>query len=110
MTTDEHLTGPWVAILSDSDGFVYESVADLRDSAEDPDGEMFEISVRRGTAAVIRPAGDRGRLPGSCRSGDVAYELDDVWLNDEDDSIGVAARFAQAQAMAAGLNMAGGAA
>ncbi|MFC7276250.1 hypothetical protein ACFQS1_19835 [Paractinoplanes rhizophilus] len=46
-------------------------------------------------------------LPGSYQSGDVAYELDDVWLVDPDDpSVGAEARFIQAKAMAAGLNAA----
>lgn len=105
----EHLRGPWAAILADSMGFVYESEADARENAEDPENEEFEVSVRRGTAAATRPAGDRARLPGSYSVGDLAYEIDDVWMNDEDDSVTVAARFAQAQAMAAGLNAAGGA-
>jgi hypothetical protein len=99
----------WVAVLADHSGFVYESVEDARENAEDPEGEEFEISVRRGSAAVITPAGDRGRLPGSYLSGDLAYELDDVWLDDDDETVGVAVRFAQAQAMAAGLNTAQGA-
>jgi hypothetical protein len=108
---NENLTGPWVAVLADTYGFVYESVADARENADHAAGREFGVSVRRGTAAVIEPAGDRGRLPGSYHSGDLAYELDDVWLDDADDqSIGADARFAQAQAMAAGLNAAGGAA
>lgn len=100
----EHLAGPWFAVLADHAGFVYDSVADARENAEDTD-ETFEISVRRGTAAVITPAGDRGRLPGSYHCGDLAYELDvylDVYLDDP--SVAAAARLAQAQAMAAGLN------
>jgi hypothetical protein len=107
MSAAEHLTGPWMAVLNDCYGFVYESVADARENAEDPDGDAFQISVRRGTAAATRPAGDRSRLPGSYHEGDLAYELDDVWLTDEDEpSIAAEARFAQAQAMAAGLNAA----
>lgn len=108
MTDPNHLRGPWTAFLADSYGFVYESADDLRENAEDPENDEFEVSVRRGTAAAIYPAGDRPRLPGSYQSGDVAYELNDVWLDDEDESVSVRARYAQAQAMAAGLNAASG--
>jgi hypothetical protein len=104
--TAEHLRGPWAAFLCDSSGFIYTSAEDLRENAEDPEGEDFEISVRRETAAAAKPAGCRDRLPGTCHSGDIAYELSDVWLDDEDPSVGVEARYAQAQAMAAGLNAA----
>lgn len=103
----EHLKGPWIAVLADRYGFVYESLADALENAEDPEFETFEISVRRGTAAVIKPAGVRSRLPGSYSCGDLAYEIDDVYLNDDDDSVGGEARYEQAKAMAAGLNAAG---
>lgn len=96
----------WVALIADPYGFVYESAEDARENAEDPKGEEFEISVRRGTAAALRPAGDRPRLPGTYLSGDMAYQLEDVWLDDVDETVGLAVRFAQAQAMAAGLNAA----
>jgi hypothetical protein len=70
------LRGPWVAVLADPDGFRYRTVADARDELG-LDGEV-EISVRRGT---------------------IAYRIDcDL------DGDGVDQWWAQAQAMAAGLN------
>lgn len=103
-TTDsQHLTGPWQAVIS-SGGDAYDGVRTaLIELGEE--GEV-DISVRRGTAAP-----DDAYLPGSHHTGDVAYELENVYLVDPDDaSVGAEARFAQAQAMAAGLNAAGGAA
>ncbi len=100
------LTGPWTAVLADRHGFVYATFAlALDDLGADHDEEM-EISVRRGSAAPVEQHGNL-RNPGSYSSGDLAYELDDVWLVDPDDpSIGAEARYAQAVAMATGLNMA----
>jgi hypothetical protein len=105
---NEHLHGPWVAVLADRHGFAYESFAEaLEDLGAEHDEEM-RISVRRGTAAPIWRYGNL-RNPGSYSSGDLAYELDDVLLIEPDDaSIGAEARYAQAQAMAAGLNAASG--
>lgn len=101
------LAGPWLAVLSDRYGFVYDCVEDARESAED--GEV-SISVVRDSAMPSDRGGTTGvllRLPGSYHSGDKAYELDDVYLDDPDDqSIAAAARFEQAKAMAAGLNAA----
>lgn len=105
-TTTAALTGPWLAVVADRYGFVYDSVADAKDSAED---DEVKISVVRGTAMPNDRNGTTGvllRLPGSHDSGDVAYELDDVYLDDEDESVAADARYAQAQAMAAGLNAA----
>lgn len=105
-----HLQGPWTAVLTDLTGFVYTSVADARDNVEDPD-EQVSIAIVRGSALPDDRSGCRLRLPGSYHSGDMAYEMDDVYLDDPDDeSVGAEARYAQAQAMAAGLNAAGGAA
>jgi len=106
----DHLQGPWTAVLADRSGFVYESVEDARENIDDPDDEVT-ITVVRGTALPDDRSGCRLRLPGSLHCGDQAYALDDVYLNDPDDpSVGADARYAQAQAMAAGLNAAGGAA
>jgi hypothetical protein len=106
--TSVHLAGPWQAVLAESDGFVYDSVADALENAEDPEGE-FTVTVVRGSAMPNDRSGCRLRLPGSFLSGDKAYELDDVYLDgDGDESVSAVARFAQAQAMAAGLNAAGG--
>jgi hypothetical protein len=101
------LRGPWVAVLADRYGYVYESVSDARENVDDPDGGVA-IAVVRGTALPSTAAGDcRPRLPGSWHCGDRAYELEGVYLDDPDDpSVGAADRFDQAQAMAAGLNQA----
>jgi hypothetical protein len=105
----EHLRGPWQAFIADRDGFVYDSVADALENIDDPDDEI-RITVVRGSARPNDRSGDRLRLPGSSFCGDKAYELDDVYLADDDESVSATARFAQALAMAAGLNAAGGAA
>lgn len=105
----EALRGPWVAVLADGDGFVYDSVDDARENAEDPE-DQFTVTVVRGSAAPSDRDGTTGinlRLPGTFMAGDVAYVLDDVYLDDPDDpSVGADARLAQALAMAAGLNAA----
>ncbi len=105
MTTSDHLRGPWQAVLAECHGDVYASVAEaIHELGEDFDEELT-VSVVRGTAA---PTHDQ--MPGSWRSADRIFELE-VWLVDPDDEgCGAEARFAQAQAMAAGLNAAGGAA
>lgn len=102
----EHLRGPWAAVISRR-GKAYPDVRTARIELGD-NGEV-DISVRRGTA---RPhEDDDGYLPGSYATGDLAYELSFVYLTDDGDpSVAAEARFAQAQAMAAGLNAAGGAA
>lgn len=102
MTNSDYLRGPWTAVISNA-GDAYDSVRTALIELG-MDGEV-DISVRRGTAAP-----DDGYLPGSYASGDVAYELNDVYLSaDGDASVAAEARFAQAQAMAAGLNAAGAA-
>lgn len=109
MTPEDPLRGPWQAVIADRWGFVYTSVEDARDNVEDPEAELT-IAVVRGTAAPDDRGGTTGcrlRMPGSWLTGDMAYELDDVYL-DHDPSIAAAARWAQAQAMAAGLNAAAG--
>lgn len=108
--TADALRGPWLAVLADRWGFVYDSVADAAENTEDPD-EEHRVTIVRGTAMPNDRSGCRLRLPGTYRCGDVAFELNDVYLDGEgDESTGAAARLAQAQAMAAGLNAAGGAA
>ena len=100
-----HLSGPWSAYIAEDDGFVYDSIDDVRENAEDPEGE-FTIVIVRGSALPDDRSGIRLRLPGSCMVGDTAHEMDDVYLDEEDASVGLEARWAQAQAMAAGLNAA----
>lgn len=99
MANPDFLRGPWQAVIS-CRGDAYDGVRSARIELGDT-GEV-DISVRRGTAAP-----DDGYLPGSYNSGDVAYELENVYLDgDGDMSVSAEARFTQAQAMAAGLNAA----
>lgn len=87
----DHLQGPWTACLSDSDGFVVDGLADI-------EGYDVTITIRRATALPD----DEGRLPGSYRSADL-IEIYDDYLEEDG---GTEARWAQAQAMTAGLNTA----
>lgn len=111
---DEHLTefltGPWVAVLADHHGYIYESFTDaLAEFGENHDHEM-KVCIVRGTALPSAPSEDDvPQLPWSYLSADKVFELE-PWLVDPDDAgTGAEARFAQAQAMATGLNAAGGA-
>lgn len=107
---NEHLCGPWVAILSDDSGFVFPTVEDAIESLGGE--EEVEIAVVRGSAMPNDRDGTTGvllRRPGSVMSGDVAYEIECYLIDPDDPSVGADARYAQAQAMAAGLNAAAGA-
>lgn len=107
MTNPDFLRGPWVAVLADPLGFVYDSPQDARENADDPTDD-FRIRIVRDSALPNDRSGDRLRLPSSYHEGDIAHDLYDVWLVDADEeSVGAEARRAQAQAMAAGLNAAG---
>lgn len=103
----EHLTGPWRAVLHDTDGFVWPSVDEaIEDHGDD---EEVTVAVVRGSALPNDRDGTTGvllRMPGHRLSGDVAHEVDCYLVDPDDESTGAAARFAQAQAMAAGLNAA----
>jgi len=101
--TAERLRGPWRAVLSDRSGFVYEGVADALANADDPGGE-FRVAVVRGSSWPNDRSGRRLRLPGSIQAGDRVFDLEDLLIEDSDDSVSAGARYEQAQAMAAGLN------
>lgn len=95
---NEHLRGPWKAILSQHG-----------DVLEGPDplggldvGDEVDISIRRGSALPD----EFGSLPGTCFTGDVIDLWDDLYVEDGDDSTSADARWSQAQAMADGLNAA----
>src|ERR1051325_2811537 len=91
-----HLTGPWTAVMS-IDGEILDRTQTFDTLA--PDDEV-EISIRRGSAL---PDHD-GYLPGSYASGDIIELWDGLYVEDGDPSTDAPARWAQAQAMAAGLN------
>lgn len=99
-------TGPWHAFIADPDGFVYTSVDDLRENAEDPDAE-FSVVIVKGGAMPDDRSGDQGRLPGSHSTADKALEIEDLYLGDDvDPSESIEVQWARAQAMCAGLNAA----
>lgn len=104
MTEIDHLRGPWSAVLS-CDGYCYNTVAEALADL-DPDDEMT-ISVRRGSALPHGGPNDPDPvLPGTYASGDCIFEIDVYLGGDGDLSTGCAARYAQAEAMAEGLNAA----
>lgn len=90
----EHLRGPWKAFIGDSNGEIYTSPEEVDED------DSADVSVRRGSALP----GERGTLPGMHLTGDVLFELEGLYRNEEDPSIGLEARWEQAQAVAAGLN------
>jgi hypothetical protein len=94
--TTDHLREPWKAVLADEDGDILDGLDGL-----DPDNEV-SISIRRGTALPD----ERGALPGTYKSGDIIELWDFLYVEDGDPSTDAPARWAQAQAMAAGLNSA----
>jgi hypothetical protein len=93
---DDHLTGPWKAVLA------YESYAIDSLDKVDPEDEV-SISIRRDSALPS----DDGTLPGTYNSGDIIELWDGLYVEDGNPSTEAPARWAQAQAMAAGLNAAG---
>lgn len=97
--TADALRGPWQAVLIDGDGYVIDNMSDLHPHQE------VSISIRRWSALPTGPVGEQ-RLPGTCRSGDVIELWDYLYVEDGDPSTDAPARWAQAQAMAAGLNSA----
>ncbi|MEV2239465.1 hypothetical protein [Micromonospora sp. NPDC049891] len=103
MTNQTSNNSPWIAYLASPDGWVYQSA---EDAAEDlgPEEEV-RIGVARGTAAPTERDGGL-RLPGTYQSGDQVFEFETYIDGEGDESQSAAVRFAQAQAMAAGLNAA----
>lgn len=107
MSANPHLAGPWQAVLATRDGFVLDSIEEaIEDFGED---EEVRITIVRDTAVPTDRNGTTGdvlRLPGSYKSGDMIFELEAYLTDPDDESMGAAARWAQAQAMCAGLNAA----
>ncbi|GGM26643.1 hypothetical protein GCM10011608_09350 [Micromonospora sonchi] len=97
---------PWVAYLASVDGWVYQSAEDAADDLGG-DGEV-RIGVARGTCAPIEDDGGL-RLPdGVHMAGDQVFELELYIDGEGNEAESAAVRFAQAKAMAAGLNAAAG--
>jgi hypothetical protein len=93
LAEEEALRGPWVAVLCDDYGDL------LTPDDVNADDGSYTVEVVRDSAAP-----KDGRMPGSYHSGDVLYSLDDLFVDDEDPSVGVWARWTQAQAVAEALN------
>lgn len=106
--TAEALRGPWLAVLADRDGFVYPTFAEAMENL-DEDEEMMIAVVR--DSAMPTDGGDpeQLRMAGTYNAGDLIFEVDAYLIDPDDESLGAEARYAQAQAMADGLNAAGGA-
>jgi hypothetical protein len=95
----EALRGPWQAFIADPHGEIYARPEDVEQD------QSADVSVRRGSALP----GERGTLPGSFHTGDILYEHEGLYADDEDQTIGLHHRWEQAQAVADALNRLGGA-
>jgi len=93
----------WQAVIADENGHVYNSTTDALNVLWEDD--EIRIRVVRGTAAPWVDVDGGLRMPHSYSSGDVASDIE-CYLVDDDESVSAAVRFAQAKAMAAGLNTA----
>lgn len=101
----EAVIGPWLAVLADRAGDVYPTYAMAADILL-PESEMT-ISIVRATAMPVGED-DSFRLPEQHNTGDLISQTDAYLIDDEDDSVGAEAKYAQALAMAAGLNAVSG--
>lgn len=101
MSAEDQKSDKWVAVLADMNGFTYATVAEAIEALGEEDEVEIRVEIRivRGTAAP-----HEGRLPGSYQSGDLAAETYSYLVDPDDASVGAEVRYAQAQAMAAGLN------
>lgn len=92
----------WQAVLHDNYGNVW-TVEDAVESHDSERGFDFamEVSIARGTAAPVD-----GRMPGTTDPGDTLCNWDEFDGENDDELTVFRRRWAQAQAMAAGLNAA----
>lgn len=95
----EALTGPWEAVIADRYGFVFDA-QDIQEEDELDSDDLPQVVIVRRSATPAGPDadGDR-RLPGTYNAEDRAAEWDGFGNGAE-----LLARWAQAEAMAAGLN------
>lgn len=98
MEVRKHRAAPWKAVLAQG-AEILEGPDPL--GGLDPGAEV-DISIRRASAL---PDAD-GFLPGSYATGDAIDLWQDIYVEDGDPSTDADARWAQAQAMADGLNAA----
>lgn len=111
------MTTEWQAVIADNYGYIFAAThlrwpdGRLHPSSEtttatvrESDCREVTVSIVRGAAAPIGGDGGWNRLPGTYRSGDVAHTEDIELDHGDDDSVSLETRWAQAQAMAAGLN------
>ncbi|MEU4640870.1 hypothetical protein [Micromonospora sp. NPDC023814] len=103
----EALRGPWLAVLADRTGAVYPTYAEAAKVLFD-DTEMTIQVVRDSAEPVDDEDAEGMRLPQQYFAGDLIFEIDAFLVDEEDPALGAKARYAQAQAMADGLNAAGG--
>jgi hypothetical protein len=92
--TSIHLRGPWVAVLADDHGYVYDSVEAALDEVSEDDWAY--ISVRRDTALPVPEDNVEGaalRLPGICKSGDEVFIISLYFGDDGDPATGCVAAF-----------------
>ena len=89
------LRGPWLAVLSFHGDVLPEGELSYLD-----DDEEVDISIRRGPALPDAA----GSLPRTYYAADEIRLWEDLHVGDRIDDHGIDARWAQAQAMAAGLN------
>jgi hypothetical protein len=96
-------TGPWKAVLTDPDGWVADSVAEILE--EYGSDVRVNITIARGSALPEQPEGfEVARLPISRHTEDVAVEWELDIVDDNGESGYIDIRMDQAEAMAFGLN------
>lgn len=93
MTTNDITRGPWKALLI-HEGYAIDDFSEL-DSEDEVD-----IRIARDSAL---PDSD-GDMPGSYKSGDVALDIRDIYVEDGDPNTDAPAVYERAKLMAAGLN------
>src|SRR5688500_9889415 len=105
MSIPDHLQGLWTAYLVDEDGFAYRST---QAAERDDDSRWFQVAILRRSALPVR-AGAGRRIPADIVTGDLIWIAEEeLPLHSEDVYERAGTHLERAQAMAAGLNAAGG--
>ena len=92
--------GPWRAVIADQTRTIYPDFKAALDAHSFAD-DVVTISVRRDSAL---PDGDGDKLPTAWLDADCAYEITAELIDDVSTNCGAEVRYAQARAMASGLN------